>query len=322
MNRSLLSLALLSLMALPAVAQDAKAVWGGGDPTTSAYSGVYVPRVIEVLGQNALGGYTWGGASKGTVDNVERITANPTNLAVGQWDILSQYADPKPFTVIAQDIGPECLYLVTKQDGYNTWGDVIGNAWQIDLATGGNLSGSYGTWKILQSLYPDLADDQMGSVPQRLEEGGASAIVDAVIAGTATHGFFVQRPNPSDDLFKKIAEAKLKFVPIIDYDLEGKYAFQSLKVAYGGIFSGDSFVNTACTSVALITGNPINTAGAATKRLNATIERLSKVPPADLKPNLSTWQDMWDNLKVISGQAAVDLMDASKKALDDIAKNS
>lgn len=301
-------------------ADDAKSVWGGGDPKTSAYSGVYVPRVIEVLSQNALGGYVWGGTSAGTGENVEKVKANPTNLAVGQWDLLSQYPDPKPFTVIAPDIGPECLYLVTKQPGYHTWGDVIGNAWQIDLATGSELSGSYGTFKVLQGIYPELGDAEMNTPPQKL--GGAADIVNAVINGTATHGFFVQRPDPNSDLFKKIADAKLTFVPIVDYDLEGKYTFQSLKVAYGGFFSTDQSISTACTSVALITGDPNSVTGAQKKRLVATIERLSKVPPADLKPNLATWRDMWDNLKVITGQTAVDLMEASKKALDDIAKTA
>lgn len=295
-------------------------VWGGGDPKTSAYSGVYVPRIIEILSKNALAGYSWGGTSAGTLDNAEKIKAHPTNLAVGQWDLLSQFPAPQPFTVIAQDIGPECLYMVTKAEGYNTWGDVIGNTWQMDIATGGELSGSYGTFKILQSLYPDLADDQLNSPVQKLD-AGADAIVQAVIDDKATHGFFVQRPDPNSELFKKIADKKLKFVPIVDYGLEGKYTFQSLKVAYGGFLSSDKSINTACTSVALITGDPSTLTGGQQKRLQATIDRLSKVPPSELKPNLSTWQDMWDNLKIITGQTATDLMEQSKIALENVLKD-
>jgi len=298
-------------------------IWGGGDPATSAYSGVYVPRVQEVLSKNALSGYSWGGVSAGTADNVEKVKAHPTNLALGQWDLLSQYPDPKPFTVIAQNIGPECLYVVAaaKLEGYNTWGDVIGNAWQMDVATGTELSGSYGTWKILQSIYPDLADDQMNTPTQKLE-GGADAIVQAVIDGKATHGFFVQRPDPKSPVFEKIAKANLHFVPVVDYGLEGRYEFQSLKVANGGFFGGAKSVNTACTSVALFTGDPAAVTGGQQKRLKATIDRLSKVPVEELKPNLATWRDMWDNITSITGQTAVDMMEASKKALEDVVKDA
>lgn len=331
MLRSTLLLSTI-LLAAPAVAQDAnKLIWGGGDPGTSAYSGVYVPRIIDVLAQNTLNGYTWGGKSQGTVDNAGRVLTAPTNLAVGQWDILSTLkGQPSPdgrpyaFTVLAENIGPECLYMVTKQPGYSTWGDVIGNAWQIDLATGSELSGSYGTLKVLQGIYPDLADGALNSPIQKLD-GGADAIVQAVIDKKATHGFFVQRPDPNSAVFKKIAENGLTYVPVVDYDIETSYTFQSLKVAYGGLFAGDVFINTACTSVALITGDPASLPADQTaliKRLNATIDRISKVPADELKPNLATWQDMWGSFKAITADTAKDLMEASKKALDDLAKKN
>lgn len=305
-----------------------KLVWGGGDPAASAYSGVYVPRIIDVLGQNALTGYSWGGVSAGTLDNAIKVTKAPTNLAVGQWDILSSLkGTPMPdgsgnfaFTVLAQNIGPECLYMVTKQQGYNTWGDVVGNAWQIDLATDDVLSGSMGTWKVLAGVYPDLAT--LDRPVDNLK--GAAAVIDAVISGKDTHGFFVQRPDPNSDLFKKIADNKLIFVPIIDFDLQDKYDFESLKVAYGGLFGQDQYVETACTSVALITGDPaaVPAGSSLSKRLAATIDRIQKVKADDLKPNLATWQDMWGSIKSVAGDDAKNLMDASKKALDDLAKRN
>lgn len=329
MKNLLLAAATLLLLASPAVAQDTnKLVWGGGDPAVSAYSGVYVPRVIEVLGAHALNGYSWGGKTAGTLDNAVHIAKAPTNLAVGQWDILRDLkGKPLPdgagtfaYTVLAENIGPECLYMVTKQPGYNTWGDVMGNAWQIDLATGTDLSGSMGTWKVLSGIYPDAADlDRIDKYDD------AGKIVDAVISGKDTHGFFVQRPDPNSDVFKKIADNHLTYVPIVDYDLEGKYDFLSLKVAYGGIFGQDAYVSTACTSVALFTGDPSAVPadqGNLSKRLKATIDRISKVSASDLKPNLATWQDMWGSIKAVAADQTKALMDASAKALDDIAKRT
>ena len=38
-----------------------KRVWGGGDPSTSTYSGKYVPHIISILEENRLAGYEWAG---------------------------------------------------------------------------------------------------------------------------------------------------------------------------------------------------------------------------------------------------------------------
>jgi hypothetical protein len=68
-----------------------RVVWGGGDPAKgSVYSAAYVPQLIKGLESERLPGYAWGGPTQGTVDNAERVTRNPTHLAVGQRDILMQ----------------------------------------------------------------------------------------------------------------------------------------------------------------------------------------------------------------------------------------
>lgn len=71
-------------------------------------------------------------------------------------------------------------------------------------------------------------------------------------------------------------------------------------------------------------GDPASVAdkGSLSKRLKATIERISAVPAADLKPNLATWQDMWGAIKAVAADDAKQLMEASKKALDDLAKKT
>ncbi len=296
-------------------------IWGGADPGKSVYTDVYVPRVIDVLGQNALAGYQWGGPTQGTVDNAARVTDNPTHLAVGQLDILRSLAGqpreggaPYAFTILAQDIGPECLWLVTNLPGYNTWGDFLGNTWQATVATGGELSGSFGTWKYLSSLYPVLGEAYVNNV------GDAGKIIEAVKSGAATHGFFVMRPDPQSATFKAINDAKMSIVPVVDFGLEGEYAFTDLKVANGGFFSDAKTVTTACTSVALITGDPNNVALSPRdkKRLEATITRISALPADQLRPNISSWQDMFDSMKAAAGDKAREMMEASKTALEGI----
>lgn len=330
MKKSFLMLgaATIALMTTSAFADPGPlAIWGGGKQGASTYTDVYVPSVISALEGQALAGYTWGGESQGTVFNAEMVTKNPTNLAVGQYDLLKDLngqpgpnGQPYQFTILAKDIGPECLYLITKQPGYNTFGDFLGNAFQISVATGGELSGSYGTFKKLTTLYPDLQQMVVENV------GSAPDIISAVESGKATHGFFVMRPDPQSDTFKAIKDANMTIIPVIDFGLQDDYQFLDLKVANGGflgIGGNAKTVQTACTSVSLITGDP-NGAAAATltprdkKRLEVTIQRVGSMTEDSLRPNISSWADMWDSLTVVTGEKLTQAMEASKQALDDI----
>lgn len=324
----MLSAASIALMTTSAFADPGPlAIWGGGKQGDSTYTDVYVPSVVSALEGQALAGYVWGGVSQGTVYNAEMVTKYPTNLAVGQYDLLKDLngqlgpnGQPYQFTILAKDIGPECLYLVTKQPGYNTFGDFLGNAFQISVATGGELSGSYGTFKKLTTIYPDLQQMVVENV------GSAPDIVDAVTNGKATHGFFVMRPDPQSNTFKAIKEAGLTIIPVIDFGLQDDYQFLDLKVANGGflgIGGNAKTVQTACTSVSLITGDPNGVAAATLtprdkKRLEVTIQRVGSMTEDSLRPTISSWADMWDSLTVITGDKLKEAMEASKKALDDV----
>lgn len=311
---------------------DVKLIWGGGDIKASTYSNTYVPYLIDVLAQNRMAGYTWAGISPGTIANAAKVTTSPTNLAVGQWDLLQTLsgqpipgvtkADGTPatyaFTVLAKDIGPECLYMVTDQEGFSNFGDVLGNAWDSVFATGGAGSGSIATFHNLQSLYPDLADAIV------VEAGSALDIVKRVKSDVeVTHGFFVMRPDAQSDTFKYIADEGLHFIPLVDEGLNGSYTFNELKVANGGLFSAPTMHITACTSVALITGDPTSAAAIALdnralRRLNETIKRIGSLDPETLKPNISSWADMWDSFKIVGADQVKILMAESKKRLEEI----
>lgn len=326
----LIAAAALASLALPVMAQekpvDPQTIWGGGAAGASVYTDVYVPHLVATLEQNRLAGYHSGGISKGTLYNAQMVSDNQTNLAVGQLDLLRGLnGQPRPdgkgnfaFTILAENIGPECLYLVTPLPGYNTFGDFLGNAWQATIATGPELSGSLGTLQHLAVLYPTINEAIVTPV------GSAKAIVEALTSDQGfTHGFFVMRPDPQSETFKLIADAKLNIVPIVDFGLEGEYEFLDLKVQNGGIFSAAKTMTTACTSVALITGDPASAQGQALpprlqKRLQATISTVAAIPPATLKPSISSWADMWDSIKSVTGDKAKELMEASKTALEDV----
>jgi hypothetical protein len=253
------------------------------------------------------------------------VTLHPTNLAVGQADIFALIKDqPIPgrdgakyqFTVVKPDLGPECLYVVTKDKSYKTFGDVIGNSWQLGVITGGEKSGSFGTWNVLVGVYPDLKQMQVSHV------AAIGDIVEVVKQKSDLVGFFVMRPDPDSDVFRAISEAGLTIVPVVDFDLESKYKFMSLKVSHG--WSGGKEVQTACTSVALITGDPSNanlTTDSDKRRLAETIKRLGNVDAKSFQPDATSWRDMWDSIASYSTEQATALMNQSKKALADLKKN-
>lgn len=323
---------LATIFAVQAFADDAvnpRAIWGGGPKESSAYSGIYVPQVAKALSDLNLTGYDWGGVSQGTVDNAEKVSDHPTNLAVGQADILSQIQG-KPisgrsdgatyqFTVVQKNLGPECLYLVsTKEKNYKTWGDFLGDAWQMNLVTGGEKSGSFGTWQVLASIYPDA----LKGIPV-MHVSDNAAILGAVKNNKDTVGFFVMRPDPSSDVFQTIKDGGFVIVPVIDFDLEGKYDFKNLKVSNGWI-SGGTYVQTACTTVELIAGDSKNAKIADArdkKRVEETIKRVSSADAKAFQPHTGTFADMWDSIAEVAGDKTKDLMNASKEALAKAAKH-
>ena len=195
---------------------------GGGPAASSAYTANYVPKVIVILEAQHLSGYAWGGVSQGTIANAEMVTDHPTNLAVGQSDLFALIKDQSrfpgregtkyQFTVVKPDMGPECLDPVTNDKSYKTFGDVVGNGWQLGVVTGGEKSGSFGTWKVLQGVYPDLgmAVTHFAAIDD---------IITAVKQKKDVVGFFVMRPDSDSDVFKSIADASLTIVPVVDFDL-------------------------------------------------------------------------------------------------------
>ena len=301
-------------------------VWGGGQPAASAYSGKYVPYIIEQLDKARLSGYEWGGVSDGTAFNAEKVTDHPTHIGAGQLDILKRIKG-KPilgregvnysFTVIKENLGPECLYLVTKDKNYTTLGHVVGNAWDVSIATGGEKSGSFGSLQVLQEKFPDLKDVTVAHV------GGNDKIIEAVTTSKHPFGFFVMRPDPTNQIFKTIIDNGLTLVPVLDFELEDTYTFPDLKIANSGIMSDAVYHTTACTSVALITGDPSTVAvdnTRAKRRLEETIARMgalsSDIMLQEATAKFTTWRDYADSFRAVGSDQLAKLKQASANAFE------
>lgn len=316
-------LASTAMMATVACADDLKLVWGGGKPEASAYSGTYVPMAIDNLRDARLAGYAWGGVSEGCVANMQKVTDNPTNLAICQGDMVEAAANKAAYkyTIIREDLGFECGYMATALPGYDNFGHILGNAFDLTVHTTGLNSGSMGSFRYLSEIFPDLGDVTVVNHANS-KEAAEAAKADAD-KGMASVAFFVQRPDPDNATFQYIADTKMTFVPVVDLELEDKYTFPELPVenaAWMGFGGDPKTVVTACTKVVLITGDPANLPADASsgvvKRLDETISRLRVQPTAMWQPKEDWFAKMVANMKA----AAPGKIEALKKAARETAE--
>ncbi len=313
---STLAALVVTASTVPSFADTTKIVWGGGNPSASTYTAKYVPTAIDALSKLRLAGYEWGGPTQGTLDNVERVRANPTHLAVGQADMVRGV---EGITILHENVGPECLYVITKEEGYENLGHVIGNAWDLTVVTGGEKSGSFGTWQVMSGIYDDFADMPV------VHAGSTDKIISAVKKKSSSIGFFVMRPDPNSKVFEAIEDAGLNFIPVVDFALEEIYEFYSLKVAHSG-FAGlgaGQFVETACTSVSLFTGVPEaiegvrdEVTGRDLKRLEATLKRVATADPEDFTPSTKDFSDMFSGMTKIASKRIAELGKSAKETAE------
>lgn len=324
------ALLLLSALALPALAAAQPAankigvrqVWGGGAQAASAYSREFVPAVIGGLESVRINGYEWAGISEGSVYNLARVTEDPLDLAIVQADIAAALKDDPNYAyrVIRDDLGVECAYMGAANAAYDNWGHVLGNSFDIRLATTSEKSGGFGSWQALAGVYPELADVQIQHY------ANASDAVAAVAAGKADFFFFVQKPTPGEGPFEVVAKAGLHYVPVVDFEMEGLgYDFYDLPVTHSkfsfklgdlGVKKGQS-VDTICTGIALVGGLPerIDEADSRSRRLvEAVAERAAAAPADAFRPDFS--RGFLAELVSTSADKVKALADKAKTELD------
>lgn len=245
----------------------AKTVYGGGKVEDgSYYSGTLVPKLLEAMTQDPIrvSGYSWYGPTQGSLDNMERITANPLGIGFAQLDMAkANLTNPSYHYVIANErVSFDCYYLASPITAYaqKGWGAVLDDAGlAVSIATLGPKSGSMGSLQALMTIYPQLKDVEI------VNYASAKEAIAAVVAGKQTFFWGVSRPTPGVGFFKLIADAKLTYVPVADWEMQEALGVEFYKLpvtdpAWGILSSlgGDQgqFVETGCTPTAIITGDP------------------------------------------------------------------
>jgi hypothetical protein len=309
-----------------ASAQDsgARSINTGGEK--GAYHALFCPPLPDALSNAYFQGYTCT-ASKGTLDNIDRVLRYPTSIGFVQLDV---YADEeirrleefKKLTVIRSDIACEGLWMVTKNPDLKSYGHILALSRRIPFILPAQGSGAAASFAFLQAN----DSDGLGRVPEANKRYVPD--VTAVLNETASSpngavGFFVQFADPENANIKLIVEKGLKVIPVasrqvlhIKLNDRGIYQLQTFTLKDGGIFVNPTEATTACTAVAIVTGAPEAFGDNRDKADDQKdmIQKIREVPAEKLLPQQSRIRAVIQHTKILAGQALEEIEAAAEKA--------
>lgn len=253
-----------------ALAQNAtvgpRAINTGG--AAGAYHGTFCPPLPGVLANAYFQGYQCT-PSAGTVQNIQRVLAQPTNIGFAQLDVFAREAAQRPadfdrLAVIRTDIACEGLWMVTRNPDLD-FGRVLGLARRIQFVLPAQASGSTASFNYLRSIDPE----GLGRVPDSniTYMRDATEVINRIANSTSGEvGFFVQFADPRNANIRLMVEKNLRVIPVISREIlrarvgeQNVYNAQTFTLSDGRLFGiGGRAVTatTACTPVALFTGAP------------------------------------------------------------------
>lgn len=307
-----------------------KAINTGG--TAGAYHGTFCPPLPPVLSNAYFQGYTCT-PSAGTVENITRVLAQPTNIGFAQLDVFAREAAARPaefqrLQIVRSDIACEGLWMISRNPDLD-FGRILGLSRRIQFVLPAAASGSTASFNYLRSI--DL--EGLGRVPDSniTHVATATDVIRRVANSTQGEvGFFVQFADPRNANIRLMVESGVRVIPVISREIlrarvgdTPVYSAQTFTLAGGNLFGiGGRAVSatTACTPVALFTGAP----GAFSDRngqddAREMIQRLQTIPAAQLMPQDNAIQSILRGATRLS-QSAVDQavagVDAARRAVE------
>jgi hypothetical protein len=186
----------------PTIAQEAKSIFTGGEK--GAYHTLFCPPLPAALSNAYFQGYRCT-LSRGTLENIDRVLKEPTNIGFVQLDVFAAEATKrrdefKKLTVIRSDIACEGLWMVTKNPDLDNYGHVLGLARRIPFVLPAQGSGSAASFAFLQANDPE----GLGRVLETSKSyvADATATISEVASSTnGAVGFFAQFADPDNANF-------------------------------------------------------------------------------------------------------------------------
>lgn len=294
-----------------------------------AYNSTFCPPLPNVLNQSFFSGYRCQ-SSGGTLDNIAKVIANPSDAGFVQLDVLALTMQEKPdlakqISIIRSDIACEGMWMVTKNPALKSYGDVLGFSRRIPFILPGQGSGSAASFKYLQSIDPD----GLGRASNMKYVNDTATVINTVAAGADNAvGFFVQFADPENANIRLMQDKGLTIIPVVSREItkakvkdQDLYQVQSFNLKSGGIFASGEDKVTACTPVAIITGNPESGKTANDKdNQKDLIEALQKVPSSSLLPTEPRMAKLLSGVRRVTGSALNEMLSAADKAKDAASK--
>lgn len=301
--------------------------------SAGAYHSTFCPPLGPVLANAYFQGYHCT-PSAGTIDNIQRVLANPSAIGFAQLDVYAREAALRPsefdrLSVIRSDIACEGLFMISQNPDLD-FGRILGLSRRIQFVLPAQASGSTASFNYLRSIDPE----GLGRVPDAniIYLRDATEVINRISnSNQGEVGFFVQFADPRNANIRMMVDNKVRIIPVISREIlrarvgeQLVYQPQTFQLSQGSVFGiggGAVTATTACTPVSLFTGAPdAFTERNAKDDAREMIQRLQQVDRNSMMPQDSAVQRILRTATRLS-QEAVDQAVAGVESARRIVEN-
>jgi hypothetical protein len=305
-------------LGLGAVAGLANQINTGG--ASGAYHTSFCPQLESQL-KKAKFDYTCT-TSEGSRENIQRVIGDPTQVAYSQLDVFalenSVYGGDDLFRVIRTDLGRECLFFISRNPEFASFGDIATYADQIRFIMPPAKSGITGTFEFLQQIDPD----GLGRARNITYAESPDEAIDLALGADDTVTLIVQFPDPKNARFKSIQEQQGNIIPVIDrnilrQEIDGQkvYYAEETEISMPKWNKSADKVVTSCTPMLLFTGAPARVEeGNMRKDQEDLIKTIEALKVEELQPKQGFFSRLWQRTKALSAASVEKMVEVSEKA--------
>lgn len=260
--------------------------------------------------------------SPGSGETLRRISAEPRDIGYVQLDVLALEAEKSGakdrFAIIRSDDTRECLFLASRNKQFTVFGDIQAYAHTLRFILPPKDSDAAATFAFLQKVDAE----GLGKAKSVTYAGSAEDAVRQALSAEDTLALFVQAPDPATSIFKIVNEGQGQMIPVIDRAIlrqqvggQKVYFAEETEVAQARWVKSGKKVVTACTPVALVTGDPQRIADEKARQdQRDVIATIQKLKPSEVVPRRSLVERIIKKTRELSAIGTEKLMDASEKA--------